>query len=101
MVWTNITVFIVGSMVTDSTLNTMLRDNMNELALHSHMGGSGSGTGEVGNLIYITSIDAAAPAAPGGTLTYLASSATALIMRSGAAGAVRAFSNSTHTHGGL
>ena len=101
MVWTNITVFIVGSMVTHSTLNTMLRDNMNELVLHSHMGGSGSGTAAIGNLIYITSIDAAAPGAPGGTLTYLASSATALIMRSGAAGAVRAFSNSTHTHGGF
>ena len=100
MAWTTITVFIVGSMVTQSTLNTMLRDNMIGLGTHSHSGGSGSGTAAVGNILHTTYIDAAAPAAPGGTLTYLASSATALIIRSGA-GAARVFSNSTHTHGGL
>ena len=87
-------------MVTSSTLNTMLRDNMIALGVHSHSGGSGSGTAVVGNIVYANFIDAAAPAAPGGTLTYLATSATALIIRSGA-GAVRVISNSTHAHGGL
>lgn len=100
MVWTAVIIFQVGTMVTHSTLNIYLRDNLNELVLHTHSGGSGSGTSAIGNLTFFTLIDAAVPGTPSGTLTYLASSATALLMRSGAA-AARVISDSTHTHGGL
>ena len=65
-----------GEIPTAAQLNTDIRDNLNELALHSHMGGSGSGTAALGNLVSITYIDAAIPAAPGGTLTRTFTTAT-------------------------
>jgi hypothetical protein len=62
--------------VTAAALNTDLRDNMNELVLHRHSGGSGSGSNALGSLTSINFIDAAVPAAPGGTLTRIFTTAT-------------------------
>ena len=106
MAWTIPIIWVTAGMANATAgsaldLNAQIRDNFLELGTHGHKGGSGSGAATVGNVIHVTYIDAAAPAAPGGTLTYLASSATALIFRSGAAGAVRVIANTTHTHGGF
>ena len=100
MAWTSPIVYLVGTMVTHATLNAFLRDNLNALALHKHGGGSGSGSATLGGLTMVTFIDAAAPGAPGGTLTRVFTTGTAMGIRAGA-GAARILSNTTHTHGGL
>ena len=97
MPWTSPIIYFVGTMVSHTTLNTDLRDNLNELVLHRHSGGSGSGSAALGSLTTVTFIDAAAPAAPGGTLTRLFSTGTTVGIRAGV-GAALIFSNSTHTH---
>ena len=76
MVWTAPRTWASGEVVTAAALNTDLRDDLNELTLHKHAGGSGSGSATLGNLVTVDFIDAAVPAAPGGTLTRVFSSAT-------------------------
>jgi hypothetical protein len=98
MAWTAPIVYVVGTMVTHATLNAHLRDNLKELGLHRHSGGSGSGSAALGSLTMVTFIDAAAPAAPGAGLTRVFSTGTTVGIRSGAAGAALIISNSTHTH---
>jgi hypothetical protein len=97
MAWTAPRTWADGTAVTEDHLNIDLRDNSNELAVHSHGGGSGSGAATLGNLTMVTMVDAAAPAAPGGTLSRLFSSGTILGIRS-ASGAARIFSVVTHDH---
>ena len=78
-------------------MNSALRDNLLELDLHAHGGGSGSGTAALGNLVSVTMIDAAAVAAPGGTLSVIFTSATAAFIRSGG-GAARELTDINHEH---
>lgn len=96
MAWTAPRTFTSGEVVTAAALNTDLRDNMNELVLHRHSGGSGSGSNALGSLTSVTFIDAAAPAAPGGTLTRMFSSATVLGWIN--AGGTFFAATSAHTH---
>ena len=98
MVWSSPESWVAGQMVTAALLNLNVRDNLEELDLHSHSGGSGSGTAAIGNLVTMTFIDGALPGAPGGTLSILASSATNLYIRSGG-GASRQITVPGHTHG--
>ena len=98
MAWTAPTSWVAGQMVVTADLNNEIRDNLLELDFHNHSGGSGSGTAALGNLVSMTLIDAALPAAPGGTLSVLASSATNLYIRSGG-GASRQITVPGHTHG--
>lgn len=105
MAWTTPTIWVTAGMANATAgsaydLNAQLRDNLLELGTHSHMGGSGSGTAAVGNIIYVTLIGAATPSAPGGTLTTWFSTATLLGYRSGTNAAV-ILANSTHTHAGF
>ena len=76
MVWTAPRTWTSGEVVTAAALNTDLRDNMNELVLHRHSGGSGSGSNALGSLTSVDFIAAAVPAAPGGTLTRAFATAT-------------------------
>ena len=96
MAWTAPRTWASGEIPTAAQLNTDLRDNLNELSRHAHGGGSGSGTAALGNLVSMTFIDAAAPAAPGGTLTRLYSSSTALFWRN--AGGIYSASTAGHEH---
>lgn len=108
MAWFPPVTFLVGQVVLhDSTvgniyaLNTYLRNNLNDLALHDH-----SGAGVLGSLVSITFIDAAVPGTPSvgnGTHTRIYTTGTAIGLRSGsvAGSAARIISNTTHTHGGL
>lgn len=96
MVWSAPRTWVSGEIPTAAQLNTDLRDNLNELALHSHSGGSGSGTAALGNLVTVTFIDAAAPSAPGGTLTRVYSSSTGLFWRN--AGGIFSAGSATHEH---
>ena len=96
MAWSAPRTWVSGEIPTAAQLNTDIRDNLNELALHSHMGGSGSGTAALGNLVSVTYIDAAAPSAPGGTLTVVYTSATVLAWRN--AGGTFQASTSGHEH---
>ena len=96
MAWTAPRTWASGEIPTAAQLNTDLRDNLNELSRHAHGGGSGSGTAALGNLVSMTFIDAAAPAAPGGTLTRVYSSSTALFWRN--AGGIYSASTAGHEH---
>ena len=96
MAWTAPRTWASGEIPTAAQLNTDLRDNLNELSRHAHGGGSGSGTAALGNLVSMTFIDAAAPSAPGGTLTRVYSSSTALYWRN--AGGIYSASTAGHEH---
>ena len=96
MAWTAPRTWASGEIPTAAQLNTDLRDNLNELSKHAHGGGSGSGTAALGNLVSMTFIDAAAPSAPGGTLTRVYSSSTALFWRN--AGGIFGISTAGHEH---
>ena len=97
--WSPVPLFQVGKMVTGTHLNDYVRDNQAELSLHTHSGGSGSGTAAIGPMTLMTFIDAAAPAAPGGTLTRLYTTTGTAYMIAGA-GAGRALYSTDHTHTG-
>lgn len=89
-------------MVDAPALNTDLRDNLEELDLHSHGGGgSGSGTAVLGGTAGLTVAyfaDAATPAAPTGTLTSIFTSGSMLGWRG--SGLAASFATvDTHTHG--
>ena len=96
MAWSAPRTWVSGEIPTAAQLNTDLRDNLNELALHSHSGGSGSGTAALGSLVSVTYIDAAAPAAPGGTLTRTYSSSTGFFWRN--AGGIFSAATAGHEH---
>ena len=96
MAWSAPRTWASGEIPTAAQLNTDLRDNLNELSRHAHGGGSGSGTAALGNLVSMTFIDAAAPAAPGGTLTRVYSSSTGLFWRN--AGGIYSASTAGHEH---
>ncbi len=98
MAWTTGT-WVNAQIPTEATLNALIRDNLNMLALHNHGSSTGSGAGSaaLGNLITVTMIDAAAPSAPGGSLTTIYSSATAFGVIAGG-GTPRPFSTSGHEH---
>ena len=96
MAWSNPRTWASGEIPTAAQLNTDLRDDLNELALHEHGGGSGSGTATLGNLTLLTFIDAAAAAAPGGTLTRVYSSSTGIFWRN--AGGIFTAAVTGHEH---
>ena len=96
MAWTAPRTWASGEIPTAAQLNTDLRDNLNELSRHAHGGGSGSGTAALGNLVSMTFIDAAAPSAPGGTLTRVYSSSTGLFWRN--AGGIFSAGAASHEH---
>lgn len=96
MAWSNPRTWASGEIPTAAQLNTDLRDDLNELALHAHGGGSGSGTATLGNLTLLTFIDAAAAAAPGGTLTRVYSSSTGIFWRN--AGGIFTAAVAGHEH---
>ncbi len=97
MAWTAPRTWVADEIVTASILNSALRDNLLELDLHAHGGGSGSGTAALGNLVSFTMIDAAAVAAPGGTLSVVFTSGTQAFIRSGG-GAARNLTDINHEH---
>src|SRR3990167_1148790 len=82
MAWTAPRTWVAAEVVNASELNTDLRDNMNELSLHNHSGGSGSGASSLGPLNRVDFTDLLSgnmPSSPGGTLTTVVTSATALV----------------------
>lgn len=98
MAWTTPITWKTGTLANATLFNAHIRGNFGELVLHTHSGGSGSGTATLGNLTMVTLIDATVPAAPGGTLTRIYTTATALHVRA-ASGADRIISEDGHTHG--
>lgn len=78
MAWTVPRTWTAGEIVTAAALNADLRDNLNELSLHTHTGGSGSGSSGLSNLTWEDFSQAAVPAAPGGTLTRVFATTTLL-----------------------
>jgi len=87
--------------VTKALLDTHLRDNLNELALHDHSGGSGSGTRALGGsatgLVSIYLRDGAAPGTPTGTISVVYTTGSRLAMLSSGGTAVL-FATSGHEH---
>lgn len=96
--WTKPRIWQVGEQANATLLNTHVRDNFEKLDQHGHGSGSGSGARELGPLVYITFVDAAAPGAPGGTLTAIFSTTSTLGYRPGTGAAVYLIAE-THTHG--
>lgn len=76
MAWSAPRTWTAGEVPTAAQLNTDLRDNLNELALHNHSGGSGSGTAQLGPVNWVTFIGSAVPAAPGAGTTRVFASST-------------------------
>lgn len=105
MAWTPAPRYKVGVVQDSGSLNTKWRDNFNalgQLAGHDHSGGSGSGTRSLGGsatgLTVLYFADAAAPAAPTGTITVLFTSGSMLGHRS-SGGAALMLTSTAHTHG--
>lgn len=98
MAWTTPGTWSDGTKVTGTFMNQQVRDNFNALDQHGHSGSAGDGATTLGDLTYITFIDAAAPSAPGGTLTRIFTTGTALAWRSGAAGTTNVVAASVHEH---
>src|SRR3990167_3375517 len=97
MAWTAPVTWVDGQIPTASDFNTQFRDNFNELALHAHAGGSGSGTAELGPILNATFADAPSPPAGGGTLTRMYSTVGTIGWVS-PSGSVYLAGNSTHEH---
>jgi len=92
--------WVSGEVPTAALLNAQIRDNNNELALHAHTGGSGSGSSALGGTIGLTYIDfkdAAAPTGAGGTITRLYSSGSQ-VGRVEPGGTAAIFSTAGHEH---
>lgn len=83
-------------------MDTELRDNLNELALHDHSGGSGSGTRSLGGsatgLITVYMRDGAGPGTPTGTISAVFTTGSRIAMHS-SGGTVVLFATSGHEHG--
>ena len=100
MAFTQPRTWVAGEVPTAVLLNAQIRDNNNELALHAHTGGSGSGSSALGGTIGLTHIDfrdAAAPTGAGGTITRLYSSGSQ-VGRVEPGGTAAIFSTSGHEH---
>ena len=102
--------YVVGSMVTHVTLNTFLRDNLNNWVTHDHDNVANfpsDGTRRLANIIRVTLMGTpgSAPATDDAdeVTTRIFATGTTVGIWSGSlvAGTVRILSNSTHTHGGL
>ena len=102
MGWTQPRTWSVGDVVTAAQLNEQIRDNLEELDFHDHSGGSGSGTRALGGTTGLTQMifaDAAAPAAPTGTLTAVFSTTGSIGWRPAGGGALY-LAASGHEHTG-
>ena len=100
MAFTQPRTWVSGEVPTAVLLNAQIRDNNNELALHAHTGGSGSGSSALGGTIGLTHIDlrdAAAPTGAGGTITRLYSSGSQ-VGRVEPGGTAAIFATSLHEH---
>ena len=101
MAWTAPIKAIVGTLIDAPGMNTYWSNNFSELDQNDHGGGSGSGTRALGGTVGLTTVtfaNAAAPAAPTGTLTRLFSSGSMLGWRS-SGGTARMGVDTNHTHG--
>src|SRR3990167_10598347 len=97
MAWTAPVTWVDGQIPTAALFNQQFRDNHNELALHAHAGGSGSGTAALGPLSNATFSDAPAPTGAGGTVTRVYSTVGTVGWVS-ASGSVFLAANTTHEH---
>lgn len=102
MAWTSPRTWADGEVPTATQFNQEFRDNFNELALHKHDGGSGSGASTLGGTVglnHVSFANGAAPGAPtGGFIRVFGSNDTLGWVNS--ASAVRYAANSTHEHTG-
>ena len=101
MAWAAPVTFVVGTMVDAARMNQDVRDNISALDQHLHGGGSGSGSRSLGGsgtgLTILYFANAAAPAAPTGTLTMLFTSGS-LLGHLSSGGAALMFTSTAHTH---
>jgi hypothetical protein len=99
MAWTAPRTWADGELPTAAQFNSNFRDNLNELALHAHQGGSGSGSASMGPLNAVTLLDTAAVAPTNASYVSLGGHSATLAWINSAS-ATFVVSNDTHEHTG-
>ncbi len=96
--WTAPRTWVLNEVVTNSIMNTHLRDNQNAYSLHTHSGAAGDGNDELAGVDSISMDNIGDPSAPGAskTILYTATSDGRPKYRAGAGGSATELGDNTH-----